>query len=330
MNAYIDVKYINLVSSSLDYFKQKGQSLWNFRCPICGDSQKRKNKARGFIYEKQNKYFYRCHNCDYGTSFSKFLEKINPTMHREYITEHYRDREESKIEEPVEEKYEPEFNGILEGCHKIFSLDDDHPAKLYLHNRLIPTRFYSKLYFCTEFKSWVNKIIPNKFESLIGDTPRLIIPFFDSKNNIIGFQGRSFDPKDNCKYITIKMKGVKDLIYGQERINNRNKKYCVEGPLDSLFLPNCMAMAGVKFNVFDKDTIIVLDNEKRNKEIVNSIEKFITNGYSVCIWPDDMDGKDINEMILKGYTSESILDIIDNNIYSGLQANFALSRWRKC
>ena len=126
------------------------------------------------------------------------------------------------------------------------------------------------------------------------------------------------------------MKGVKDLIYGQERINNRNKKYCVEGPLDSLFLPNCMAMAGVKFNVFDKDTIIVLDNEKRNKEIVNSIEKFITNGYSVCIWPDDMDGKDINEMILKGYTSESILDIIDNNIYSGLQANFALSRWRKC
>ena len=188
----------------------------------------------------------------------------------------------------------------------------------------------SFLNFCTEFKKWTNTIIPNKFESLKGDTPRLIIPFFDRENNLIGFQGRSFDPKDNCKYITIKMKGVKDLIYGQERINNRNKKYCVEGPLDSLFLPNCMAMAGVKFNVFDLETIIVLDNEKRNKEIVNSIEKFITNGYSVCIWPDDMEGKDINEMILKGYTSESILDIIDNNTYSGLQANFALSRWRKC
>jgi len=331
MNAYIDVKYINLCSSSLDKFKQKNNNLWNFRCPVCGDSQKNKNKCRGFIYEKQNKYFYRCHNCDFGTSFSRFLEKINPTMHREYITEHYRDKKrDTEIVEEKKEKYEPEFNGVLEGLTKISGLDFNHPARLYLNNRLIPKRFYGKLYFCTEFKKWTNTIIPNKFESLKGDTPRLIIPFFDRENNLIGFQGRSFDPKDNCKYITIKMKGVKDLIYGQERINNRNKKYCVEGPLDSLFLPNCMAMAGVKFNVFDLETIIVLDNEKRNKEIVNSIEKFITNGYSVCIWPDDMEGKDINEMILKGYASNEILSIIDNNTYSGLQANFALSRWRKC
>ncbi len=331
MNAYIDVKYINLCSSSLDKFKQKNSNLWNFRCPICGDSQKNKNKSRGFIYEKQNKYFYRCHNCEFGTSFSRFLEKINPTMHREYVTEQYREKKSKYIyEKPIEEKYEPEFNGILEGTVKISSLEDSHPARKYLLKRLIPERFFSKLYFCTEFKKWTNTIVPNKFSTLKGDTPRLIIPFFDSRNNIIGFQGRSFDPKDNYKYITIKMKGVKDLIYGQERINQRNQKYCVEGPFDSLFLPNCMAMAGVKFNVFDLDTIIVLDNEKRNKEIVHSIEKFITNGYSVCIWPDGIEGKDINEMILNGMTSKGILDIIHNNVYSGLQANFALSRWKKC
>ena len=126
------------------------------------------------------------------------------------------------------------------------------------------------------------------------------------------------------------MKGVKDLIYGQERINTKKTKYCVEGPLDSLFLPNCMAMAGIKFNTFDLETIIVLDNEKRNKEIIHSIEKFITNGYKVCIWPDDVEGKDINDMIMRGMTSEEILGIIDSNIYSGLEANFALSRWRKC
>ena len=228
MNAYIDVKYINLCSSSLDKFKQKNNNLWNFRCPICGDSQKNKNKSRGFIYEKQNKYFYRCHNCEFGTSFSRFLEKINPTMHREYVTEQYREKKSKYIyEKPIEEKYEPEFNGILEGTVKISSLEDSHPAREYLLKRLIPERFFSKLYFCTEFKKWTNTIIPNKFPTLKGDTPRLIIPFFDSRNNIIGFQGRSFDPKDSCKYITIKMKGVKDLVYGQERINQRNKKYCV-------------------------------------------------------------------------------------------------------
>ena len=92
MNAFIDVKYINICSSTLEKFKQKTNNLWNFRCPICGDSQKNKNKARGFIYEKQNKYFYRCHNCEYGTNFSNFLEKINPSLHREYITEKYKEK----------------------------------------------------------------------------------------------------------------------------------------------------------------------------------------------------------------------------------------------
>ena len=333
MNAYIDVKYINLCSSSLEKFKQKNNNLWQFRCPICGDSQKNKNKARGFIYEKQNKYFYRCHNCEFGTSFGRFLEKVNPNMHKEYVTEQFRERQDKSVpfKQKPQEKFEPEHNGILEGLDKISSLEKDHPARKYLTDRLIPEKTFSKLYFCTEFKKWTNKVIPDKFPIPIqGDTPRLVIPFFDSENNIIGFQGRSFDPKDLCKYITIKLKGVEDLIYGQERINNRNKKYCVEGPLDSLFLPNCMAMAGIKFNVFDLDTIIVLDNEKRNKEIVHSLQKFITNGYSVCIWPEGVNGKDINDMILNGMTADEIIDVIDNNTHSGLQADVILSRWRKC
>tara|TARA_Y100001936_G_scaffold253911_1_gene322245 strand:+ start:1977 stop:2972 length:996 start_codon:yes stop_codon:yes gene_type:complete len=331
MASYIDVKFINICSSSLDKFKQKTTNLWNFRCPICGDSQKNKNKARGFIYEKQNKYFYRCHNCEFGTTFNNFLEKINPTLHREYITEKYK---EKKIvtDDTSSSKFDfvPKFNNVLKGIPTIASLEKEHPARKFCEKRLIPEKYYTKLYFCTEFKEWTNKIIPKKFPSLKGDTPRLVIPFFDSKNNIIGFQGRSFNPREPMKYITIKLEGVGDLIYGQERINEKKKKYCVEGPLDSLFLPNCMAMAGVKFNVFDLETIIVLDNEKRNKEIVNSIEKFIKNGYKVCIWPEKIKEKDINDMILNGMTSREIIDIIDNNVYSGLQASFALSRWKKC
>lgn len=328
---YIDVKYINLCSTILDKFKQKTNSLWQFRCPICGDSQQNKNKARGFIYEKGNKYFYRCHNCEYGTSFGRFLEKVNPSLHREYMTEQYKEKKLVKSDDNIFKfSFVPKFNDILQGLQTISSLVESHPARKYLTERLIPERCFGKLYFCTEFKKWTNKVEPNKFPSLKGDTPRLVIPFFDSNNNIIGFQGRSFDPKDLCKYITIKLKGVDDLIYGQERISNRKKKYCVEGPLDSLFLPNCMAMAGIKFNVFDLDTIIVLDNEKRNKEIVHSLQKFITNGYSVCIWPEGVNGKDINDMILNGMSVEEILGVIDTNTYSGLQADFILSQWRKC
>jgi hypothetical protein len=328
---YIDVKYINMCSAILDKFKQKTNNLWQFRCPICGDSQQNKNKARGFIYEKGNKYFYRCHNCEFGTSFGRFLEKINPSLHREYVTEQYKEKKVVKSDDSISKfSFVPKFNDILQGLQKLSSLEKDHPARRYLSERLIPEKYFSKLYFCTEFRKWTNKVEPNKFSTLKGDTPRLVIPFFDSSNNIIGFQGRSFDPKDSCKYITIKLKGVEDLIYGQERINNRKRKYCVEGPLDSLFLPNCMAMAGIKFNVFDLDTIIVLDNEKRNKEIVNSLQKFITNGYSVCIWPEGVNGKDINDMILNGMSTDEIISVIDTNTYSGLQADFILSQWRKC
>ena len=166
---------------------------------------------------------------------------------------------------------------------------------------------FNKLYFCTKFKEWTNKVIPNKFRSLKRDTPRLVIPFFDEKNNIIGYQGRSFDPKDQCKYITIKLEGVENLIFGQERLNINKKQYCVEGPLDSLFLPNCLAIAGLNFKGVGLSSIIVLDNEKRNKQIKEALNKLIINGYSVCIWPDSVEEKDINDMIMNGKTTNDIV-----------------------
>ena len=332
-SSYIDVKYINLCSSLLERFKQKHTNLWNFRCPICGDSKKSKTKCRGFVYEKRNKYFYKCHNCNYGTSFNRFLEKISPALHKNYITEQYKEDAWRKKDEPTsipEFNFVPEFNHVLQGMDSISSLTTDHPARNYLKNRLIPERYFRDLYLCKEFKKWTNTIIPNKFSSLEHDAPRLVIPFFDCKHNIIGYQGRSFDPKEQAKYITIKMEGVENLIYGEERVDIKKKIYCVEGPLDSLFLPNCLAIAGLNFKGVKISNVIVLDNERRNVQIIDALKKVITNGYSVCIWPDSVKEKDINEMIIDGRTTDDIVEIIDNNTYSGLQANFQLSQWKRC
>ena len=332
-SSYIDVKYINLCSSVLERFKQKTTNLWNFRCPICGDSKKSKTKCRGFVYEKRNKYFYKCHNCNYGTSFNRFLEKISPALHKNYITEQYKEDAWRKKDEPKsipEFNFVPEFNYVLQGMDSISSLTTDHPARNYLKNRLIPERYFRDLYLCKEFKKWTNSIIPNKFSSLEYDAPRLVIPFFDCKHNIIGYQGRSFNPKEQAKYITIKMEGVENLIYGEERVNINKKQYCVEGPLDSLFLPNCLAIAGLNFKGIKLSNVIVLDNERRNVQIVDALKKVITNGYSVCIWPDSVNEKDINEMIIGGKTTDDIVKIIDDNTFSDLQANFQLSQWKRC
>ena len=332
-STYIDVKYINLCSTLLERFKHKHTNLWNFRCPICGDSKKHKNKCRGFIYEKRNKYFYRCHNCNYGTSFNKFLEKISPTLYKDYVTENYKQNVwEKKDVETILPKFDfvPKFNDVLASMDSISSLAQDHPARRYLQERLIPEKHFRYLYLCKEFKKWTNSIIPNKFSSLKYDAPRLVIPFFDEKHNVIGYQGRSFDPKEQSKYITIKMKGVENLVYGQERLDISKKIYCVEGPIDSLFLPNCLATAGLNFKGLEISNVIVLDNERRNVQIVDALKKVIINGYSVCVWPDSVEEKDINEMVINGKTTNDIVKIIDDNTYSGLQADFQLSQWKRC
>ena len=176
-SAYIDVKYINLCSSGLDKFKQSNTNLWNFRCPICGDSQKNKNKRRGFIYEKQNKYFYRCHNCDFGATFSTFLEKVNPVLHKEYITERYKEKQYDPETILPKFNFIPKFNNVLAELEACSRLAQDHPVYNYLQKRLIPVNYFSKLYYCAKFKEWTNTIVPNKFRSLKDDTPRLVIPF---------------------------------------------------------------------------------------------------------------------------------------------------------
>ena len=76
MSIYVDKKYINLVSSSLDKFKWKSESIANCRCAICGDSSKSKIKARGYFYSKGNDFFYKCHNCNFSTNLYNFTKYV--------------------------------------------------------------------------------------------------------------------------------------------------------------------------------------------------------------------------------------------------------------
>ena len=79
---------MNLLSNQLERFTKR-EDLYNFRCPICGDSQKKKHKARGYVYRKDNDLFFKCHNCSSGMSMSNFIKEINPTLHQQYVMERY-------------------------------------------------------------------------------------------------------------------------------------------------------------------------------------------------------------------------------------------------
>jgi hypothetical protein len=218
--------------------------------------------------------------------------------------------------------------GILKGLKSIQDLPDDHPARQIVERRKLPVESLSDLYLCESFFKFTNSIIKGKFPFLDGDHPRLIIPFRDESGEVFAYQGRAFG-NEQPKYITIKIDADRDKIFGLDKVNKDKPILVVEGPLDSLFLDNCIAVAGADFSNMEGDLTVIYDNEPRNKEINKQIEKTIDQGKSVCLWPDNIEYKDINDMIIAGYSKKEIQDIITNNTFSGVAAKLRFADWRR-
>ena len=326
MSAYIDLKFIMMLSPRLDKFKKLRDNLFNFRCPYCGDSHKSQSKARGYFYRKKNDFFYRCHNCGKGTTFGKVLEYIDTLIYKEYVMERYKG-DAPKTEAPEFNFEAPKFkkrDAKLENLTPINKLNTDHPARQLVESRQIPEEFYSDLYLCSKFFEWakIGTLVPRRQEH-----PRLVIPFRDETGEVFAAQGRAFG-KETPKYLTVKFQD-KPKIFGLDRIDLSRKVYVVEGPIDSLFLDNCLAMAGADFGNIPEDATIILDNEPRSREIIKRMENLIENNYELVIWPDSLPHKDINDMILAGMTSDDVQKIIKQNTYNGLQATARLSAWKR-
>ena len=335
--SYIDQKYINLCTSRVEKFKKVRDNLWNFRCPICGDSRKHKNKARGFVYRKKASFFYKCHNCGLGLTFNNFLKHIDHGLYTEYRVEKYKegetqgntpipDKSPFKFEAP---KFDKSMNKHLDNLSKFSDLKEDHPALSYVKNRKIPKEHWDKLYLADKFYEWSNSIFPEKFKSINIDYPRLVIPFFDKSGEIFAYQGRAFG-KEEPRYITLKIVSEKEKIYGLERINYDSHVYIVEGPLDSLFIDNCIAVAGADLNLLElntSSTTVIYDNEPRNKHTVERMFKSVDRNYHVVVWPQDLKQKDINDMYLSGI--EDVKSFIDVHTYQGLEAYLKINQWKK-
>ena len=329
MQSYIDVKYVNIISPFLQQFKKKGDFLWNFRCPYCGDSHKSRTKARGFIYRRKNDLFYKCHNCGVGTTLGKLIEHLDSKSYKDYIMERYKSGVKTVNKEPEFKFNEPVFRSkdICSTLNSLSELEAHHPARKIIDRRNLPISSYKDLFLCPEFYKFTNKLIPNKFPSLDGDHPRLLIPFRDEEGEVFAYQGRAFG-NEQPKYLTIKLQ-ERDKIFGLDKIDKRKEVLVVEGPLDSLFLDNCIAVAGADVPNLDCDFTVVFDNEPRNKELLKQVEKAINRGHKICLWPEQMKYKDINDMILGGYTKEEIQDLIKHNTYQGTTATLWFTKWRK-
>ena len=319
----VDSKYIGLVSSRLQKFKRVKSDLYNFRCPICGDSTRNKNKARGYFYLVKNNTNFKCHNCGASLSFNNFLKELDPTLHKQYTLEKFKEGHTGRgfvVEAPKLEFKKPGFKKALD----LPKASEVPAAKVYLEKRkLNPEKFY----FADKFKEWTNtqKVT---FDTIGRDESRIIIPMYDKDNNLIGFQGRSLVP-NSVKYITVMLDEEAPKIYGLNEVNEQLPIYVVEGPFDSTFVNNSVALCGSDGDLgyFEgSNVILVYDNEPRNREIVNRIGKCISRGQSVVIWPSGIIEKDINDMVLSGL---NVMDVLKSNTYSGLEAKIKFNNWKK-
>jgi transcription elongation factor Elf1 len=359
MAIWIDRKFLGFVSPKLEQFKQKKEDLFNFRCPYCGDSKKNKLKARGYVYRKSNDYFFICHNCGKSTTFAKFLENVDGTTYKQYILERYATGETgygSNVAKPNFEQLKSnayskfqstrnDFRGdsvqykSLERTWRAFAhysiknLPEEHYARAYIKNRRIPEQFWDEILFVSFFREFLNKEFPNHGKDEVPNDDRVVLLYTNEKGEITNVAGRALS-ESKIRYVTVKVSDEKK-IFGLHRMQKENRIYIVEGQFDSFFISNCIAtgdsnLGSMAAILSDLDFVLIYDIQPRNKELVKQIEKSINKGYKVCLFPNSVKGKDINEMIQNGLTSEEIKDIIDNNTFSGLAAKLNLSSWKRC
>ncbi len=339
-----ELQYVSQIAYRLPLFRRTGRNKWNFRCVICGDSKKKSTKCRGFIGEakKGGHLVYSCPNCGYHKSFVRFLEEFDKPTYTQLITEIYADKRSYEREDERDISFLQDLEFRLPKITKtqvlprtvqtIDSLADDHPAVRYLRERQIPEQTWSRLLYSNQFESFCKK--PQK-----RCEPRLVLPCYDSTETIFAAQGRILPGYQGIRYRLHRICGESSIVFGLKNLDHASKIYVVEGPLDSLFLSNGLAICSASLHriqdivaehgisVDRSQFVLVFDNEKRSPDILAFMLKAVGMGYNVCVWPDSVLEKDINDMALAGRDVQSI---IDSHTFSGAQAEMMIGFWKRC
>jgi len=339
MSLYVDLKYLKLISNRLPFFKQKSERLYNCRCIICGDSSKKRNRARGYFYVVKNDLLYKCHNCGVGMSFGSFLKSQDKLLYDQYVLERYTEglpankphqKAENvfKMAEPV---FKPKEEKLLDKLlDRLDSLPEDNEAIQFCLKRGIPSKMFNRLYYIDDIRK-IEQLSDKYKDKLLTSEPRLVIPFLDNDGKLIGVTCRGLR-NETLRYITIKVNEDYPFVFGLDKVDHNKTVYAVEGPIDSLFIDNSIAVGGTTFNKLDSlgieksKLVVVFDNQPRNREVVKLIDKVIETGHKVVIWPHNVIEKDINDMFLAG---KNINKILKDNTYTGLEAKLKFTAWKR-
>lgn len=336
MSLFLDQKYLSLISNRLPLFKKKGDRLYNCRCIICGDSVKNKHKARGYFFEHKNELMYKCHNCNASMTLNNFIKRLDQVLYSQYRLEKYSEGAAVKTSNTIPFTFEaPKFKSQLEKLFdellvSIDQLPDEHEAVKFCYSRSIPKEKFNKVFFVDNVKKLI-KLNDKYSESIRGEEPRIVLPFYNEHGKLTAVTCRGIRG-EALRYITIKLEENTQLLYGINDVDYNKTVYVVEGPIDSLFLDNCIAAAGTALNKVslscanEEKIVYIYDNQPRNNELVKIMEKHLDQGCNIVIWPQNIYEKDINEMVIAG---KDVKKIVIQNTFSGLTAKMKFVGWKR-
>lgn len=250
-------------------------------------------------------------------------------------------------------------NCNMDSFTKVLDLNCDHPARKYLNIRKIPNIFLKKIYYTENWDEYFDKLqnVVKKSEYIYPKTPKIVIPCYDKTGTITTIYSRIIDFNISFKVLnsvdyTLKKyntlhccKDLNDFCinwFGFDRVNIDKTVYILEGPIDSMFVENSVGgffpaitqtyKIGVSlYNNLSKyfnDYVICLDNQPYKSHIVKIMNKIILDDKKIFIWPEYLKGlKDINDMIIAGFTTEEIMIILKENTFQGQQAKDKFLEW---
>lgn len=331
---YVEQRFVQLLAPRLHQFKQKSSNLWNFKCPYCeADSTHR--KARGYIYEREGRLLYWCHVCSVSKSLTRFIRDVDPALHIELVREKLLETTRGEpIALPRAEVPTRVAARQWDGLVPLRALPLSHTARAWARSRKLSDEAQD-LFYADDFFAWARAIEPEKHKRVPAE-PRVVIPFRGADGQPVGFQGRALGDSP-AKYVTIVTRPDEPFLFNLDRVRRDDVVIALEGPIDAMFLDNAVASGGgdvtreLARSGLDQSLVVVAyDNERRSPATIKKMRQAIERGYSVCVWPESVRHKDVNDMVVAGMSPTLIRQIVLQSSCRGGAALARLASWSLC
>lgn len=332
---FLQVKYAKMYSPRLKLFTVKNNNPFRAesRCPQCGDSQKSATKKRFNLYTdaKTNQLKCQCFNCGYFATFEGFLKSHDELLYKQLLVERFSFETPKYTETNVvkEKNQTKDWESVL---RPVAIVDR---ARNYLNGRKIPRDKWDRLYYTNNLKhSYVDLCSALRIdvdpEKRIAAIEGIFFPFVDAKGALCFSATRNMDSSSDLRYVTIEFQPSYKL-FGLDKIDTSKKVFVTEGPMDSLFLDNCIAVGDASLSkaeqVIEKEKLVLVpDNEPRHPIQTKLIKKAIDKGFEVVLFPSWVEEKDLNDMVKAGHDVKHLVDIYS---YQGLKAQLEFAKWCK-